>query len=102
MEVAPKNAKDSMLYIISYYYYDKLDDMPYKKVDVDPDISYEITSDKIIFMLNPVRLLPSKQKVTILPTYTLFVSNSSNTTTMNSRCDLNVGFSLSQTDSSNS
>lgn len=38
-----------MLYIISYYYYSKLDDMPYKKVDIDPEISYELTNDKIIF-----------------------------------------------------
>ncbi len=46
MEVAPKNIKDAMLYIISYYYYDKSDLMPYKKVDIDSDISYKITSDK--------------------------------------------------------
>ena len=71
--------------------------MPYNKVDVDPDISYELAGDKIIFSLNPVRIMPSKQKFTIIPTYTLFISNNSNTTTMNSRCDLNVGFSLSQT-----
>ena len=42
-------------------------------------------------------MLPSKQKFKIIPTYTLFISNNSNTTTMNSRCDLNVGFSVSQT-----
>jgi hypothetical protein len=85
-----------MLYIISYYYYNKLDEMPYKKVDVDPEITYELTSDKIIFTLNPVRLLPSKQKLKIIPTYTLFISNSANTTSMNTKCDLNVGFSLTQ------
>jgi hypothetical protein len=89
-----------MLYIISYYYYDRSDDMPYRKVDIDPDISYELASDKIIFILDPVRLLPSKQKFKIIPTYTLYISNSSNTTTMNSKCDLNVGFSQSQTASS--
>lgn len=97
MEVDPKNPKDSMLYIISYFYYDKLDRMPYSKVDLDPNISYELTGDKIIFILSPVRMLPSKQKFNIIPTYTLYISNNSNTTTMNSRCDLNVGFSVSQT-----
>jgi hypothetical protein len=86
-----------MLYTISYFYYDKNDHMPYSKVDVDSEISYELTSDKIIFQLNPVRMLPSKQKFKIIPTYTLFISNNSNTTTMNSRCDLEVGFSVSQT-----
>lgn len=89
-----------MLYIISYYYYDRSDDMPYRKFDIDPDISYELASDKIIFILDPVRFLPSKQKFKIIPTYTLYISNSSNTTTMNSKCDLNVGFSQSQTASS--
>lgn len=89
-----------MLYIISYFYYDKSDDMPYKKVDVDPDISYELSADKIIFSLNPVRMLSSKQKFKIVPTYTLYISNNANTTTMNSKCDLNVGFSVSQTTSS--
>lgn len=97
VEVNPKNPKDKMLYIISYFYYDKNDRMPYSKVDVDSEISYELASDKIIFQLNPVRMLPSKQKFNIISTYTLFISNNSNTTTMNSRCDLNVGFSVSQT-----
>ena len=89
-----------MLYIISYFYYDKSDRMPYSKVDVDPDISYELAGDKIIFILNPVRMMPSKQKFKIIPTYTLYISNNPNTSTMNSRCDLNVGFSVSQTASS--
>jgi hypothetical protein len=97
VKVDPKDIKDRMLYIISYYYYDKSDVMPYKKVDIDSDISYKITSDKIIFSLNPVRLIPSKQKFKIFPTYTLYISNSVNTTTMDSKCDLNIGFSLSQT-----
>lgn len=86
-----------MLYVVSYYYYNKLDEMPYKKVDVDPEITYELTSDKIIFSLKPVQLLPSKQKLNITPTYTLFISNSTTTTSMNTKCDLNVGFSVSKT-----
>jgi hypothetical protein len=85
-----------MLYIISYFYYDKSDHMPFSKVDVDPEISYELGSDKIIFELKPVRMLLSKQKFNIISTYTLYISNNPNTSTMNSRCDLNVGFSVSQ------
>jgi len=97
VEVNPKSPKDSMLYIISYFYYDKADDMPYKKVDVDPEISYELAKDKIVFLLNPVRVLEGKQKFGVVPTYTLYISSNPNTTTMNSRCDLNVGFSVSHT-----
>lgn len=97
LEVDPKTSKDNMLYIISYYYYNKLDDMPYKKIDVDPEITYELSADKIIFNLSPVRQLPSKQKLNITPTYTLFISNSTITTSMNTRCDINVGFSVTQT-----
>ncbi len=41
-------------------------------------------------------MLPSKQKFNIIATYTLYISNNPNTSTMNSRCDLNVGFSVSQ------
>lgn len=33
----------------------------------------------------------------MFPTYTLFISDSSNTTSMNSKCDLDIGFSLTET-----
>jgi len=36
---------------------------------VIPEISYELTSDQITFILNPVRLLSSKDKIKIYPTY---------------------------------
>lgn len=70
--------------------------MPYKKIDIDPEISYELTNDQIIFELEPVRQLSSKMKFKIIPTYTLFISTLSNVTTMNTRCDLNIGFAHSQ------
>jgi hypothetical protein len=62
-----------------------------------------LTDDKIIFILNPARLIPSTasnaQALTIKPTYTLYLSNSSEVVTMNSKCDSNNGFRLSQTPS---
>lgn len=75
-----------MLYLISYYYYNKGDIMPYKQVDINPEIRYEISGDRIIFLVNPVRLLNSKSKIKILPIYTIYLSNSSEISDMNSRC----------------
>ncbi len=60
--------------------------MPYKQVDINPEIRYEISGDKIIFLVNPVRLLNSKSKIQILPIYTIYLSNSSKISDMNSRC----------------
>lgn len=41
-------------------------------------------------------------KFNVIPTYTLFISTDSAVTTMNSRCDLGVGFSYSRSVTPNS
>jgi len=101
IEVTSKNANQSLLYLISYYYYDTNDIMPYKKVDISPQINYELTPDKIIFILSPVRLLASKSKLKVLPIYTLYISNSSTASDLDSKCGLDYGFSLDYASTAN-
>lgn len=82
-----------MLYLISYFYYNKTDVMPYKKIDLTPEIIYEINSEQIKFSLLPVSKLPTKSSFNYVTTYTLYISNSSDESSMNSKCGLDYGFS---------
>ena len=75
--MTPKKANEKMLYLISYFYYNKTDVMPYKKIDITPEINYEINKDQIKFSLSPVRKLATKSNFNYATTYTLYISNSS-------------------------